>query len=570
MKDLARLIHAASGVEKADLVIKNARVTNVFTGEIQECDIAVCGSYIAGLGQYEGENTIDIGGAYVCPGFIDAHQHIESSLAIPGVFAKSIVPHGTLCAIADPHETANVCGNRAVEFLIENSKSAPMDFFFMAPSCVPALAGERSGAVLDAAALGELKKNPGILGLGEVMDTPGVLGCAPDMLKKLALFSDRVMDGHWTGGGAAQLNAYVAAGIMTNHECADGETVRQCVERGMYVLVREGSTSRDLEWMVKYLLSSKLPADRFCFCTDDKHLNDIAREGHIVHNIRKAVALGMAPVDALRMATINPAKCYGLRDLGAIAPGYFANFVVVEDLRDFSVRQVFYHGAQVSKNYSAPVFAVGRPPEDMLDTVNIAAVSKQDLQLQISADAPAHVIELVPRHVVTRLVRERVGTADGFFSPDGVYSKIVVVERHKKTGRCGVGIVKGFGIKGGAIASTVGHDSHNLVVVGDNDGDILAAIAAAKQAGGGWFAVADGEVAAALPLPVAGLMSMEQEAAVIEEQVEAVNEAAWGLGIGREIDPFAILSFLTLPVIPEGRITPDGLFDVGKFSYIEV
>ncbi|MGI6168215.1 MAG: adenine deaminase [Christensenellales bacterium] len=570
MKELAKLIRVAQGEEAADLVIKNAKVPNVFTGEIQECDVAVCGGYIAGLGKYEGTQSMDVGGAYVCPGLIDAHQHIESSLAIPGVFAKSIVPHGTLCAIADPHETANVCGNRGVEFLIENSRTAPMDFYFMAPSCVPALTGERSGAILDAAALAELIDNPSILGLGEVMNTPGVLGCEPDMLDKLALYRGRVMDGHWTGGSALQLNAYAATGISTNHECADEETVKQCVERGMYVLVREGSTSRDLEWMVRYLLRSELPLDRFCFCTDDKHLSDSKSEGHIIHNIRKAVSLGLAPIDALRMATRNAAACYGLKDLGAVAPGYFANLVVVSDLKEFTVRQVFYRGELVSEDYEPPAFAVASPPATMLHTVNIATVEPTTLRLPVSADGMANVIEIVPRHVVTKLVREEVQKKDGQFVPDGKYSKIVVVERHKASGQCGVGIVKGFGIRGGAIASTVGHDSHNLVVVGDNDADILAAIYEAQALGGGWLAVAGGKTRAALPLPVAGLMSAEQEADVISAQVEAVNEAAFKMGISREIDPFAILSFVTLSVIPEGRITPDGLFDVQKFAYIKV
>lgn len=550
---------------KNTLVIKNANVVNVFTDEIVRADVAVYEDVIIGVGSYSGENEIDAGGAYLAPGFIDAHVHIESSMVIPSSFMKVIMPHGTTTVIADPHEIANVAGAAGIRAMYKLTDELPLRVLFMLPSCVPATPFEHSGAKLVAEDMEQFMHKSRILGLGEVMDANSVINCSQEMLDKLRLFDKRPIDGHAPMLEGMGLNAYRVAGAFSDHECSTYEEVKQKLATGMNILLRIGSAANNMDGVLRRIAEEKLPTRNMMFCTDDKHIEDIRREGHINANARMAVAAGIDPIDAIKMASYNAARAYGIRGVGAIAPGYKADMVLLEDLKDFKVKQVI---SRFGKPYTgeeqipSPIL-----PPQVFNSVRLPEISKYDLALRCHVSAP--VIKMIPHQLVTELVyRDVERDENGCFIPSEGMVKLAVIERHHATGSMAVGILEGLGIKHGAVASTVAHDSHNLVVAGDNDEDMLMAIESLRDCGGGYSVVSRGVVLARLPLPIAGLMTAAPVNDVLEIQ-QALLDALYSLGAKQDSDPLIALSFMALPVIPAVKLTDEGLFDAVNFKFIK-
>ena len=550
---------------KNTLVIKNANVVNVFTDEIVRADVAVYGDVIIGVGSYSGENEIDAGGAYLAPGFIDAHVHIESSMVIPSSFKKVIMPHGTTTVIADPHEIANVAGAAGIRAMYKLTDELPLRVLFMLPSCVPATPFEHSGAKLVAEDMEQFMHKSRILGLGEVMDANSVINCSQEMLDKLRLFDKRPIDGHAPMLEGMGLNAYRVAGAFSDHECSTYEEVKQKLATGMNILLRIGSAANNMDGVLRRIAEEKLPTQNMMFCTDDKHIEDIRREGHINANARMAVAAGIDPIDAIKMASYNAARAYGIRGVGAIAPGYKADMVLLEDLKDFKVKQVisrFGRPYTGEEQIPSPIL-----PPQVFNSVRLPEISKYDLALRCHVSAP--VIKMIPHQLVTELVyRDVERDENGCFIPSEGMVKLAVIERHHATGSMAVGILEGLGIKHGAVASTVAHDSHNLVVAGDNDEDMLMAIESLRDCGGGYSVVSRGVVLARLPLPIAGLMTAAPVNDVLEIQ-QALLDALYSLGAKRDSDPLIALSFMALPVIPAVKLTDEGLFDAVNFKFIK-
>lgn len=550
---------------KNTLVIKNANVVNVFTDEIVRADVAVYGDVIIGVGSYSGENEIDAGGAYLAPGFIDAHVHIESSMVIPSSFMKVIMPHGTTTVIADPHEIANVAGAAGIRAMYKLTDELPLRVLFMLPSCVPATPFEHSGAKLVAEDMEQFMHKSRILGLGEVMDANSVINCSQEMLDKLRLFDKRPIDGHAPMLEGMGLNAYRVAGAFSDHECSTYEEVKQKLATGMNILLRIGSAANNMDGVLRRIAEEKLPTQNMMFCTDDKHIEDIRREGHINANARMAVAAGIDPIDAIKMASYNAARAYGIRGVGAIAPGYKADMVLLEDLKDFKVKQVisrFGRPYTGEEQIPSPIL-----PPQVFNSVRLPEISKYDLALRCHVSAP--VIKMIPHQLVTELVyRDVERDENGCFIPSEGMVKLAVIERHHATGSMAVGILEGLGIKHGAVASTVAHDSHNLVVAGDNDEDMLMAIESLRDCGGGYSVVSRGVVLVRLPLPIAGLMTAAPVNDVLEIQ-QALLDALYSLGAKRDSDPLIALSFMALPVIPAVKLTDEGLFDAVNFKFIK-
>lgn len=550
---------------KNTLVIKNANVVNVFTDEIVRADVAVYEDVIIGVGSYSGENEIDAGGAYLAPGFIDAHVHIESSMVIPSSFMKVIMPHGTTTVIADPHEIANVAGAAGIRAMYKLTDELPLRVLFMLPSCVPATPFEHSGAKLVAEDMEQFMHKSRILGLGEVMDANSVINCSQEMLDKLRLFDKRPIDGHAPMLEGMGLNAYRVAGAFSDHECSTYEEVKQKLATGMNILLRIGSAANNMDDVLRRIAKEKLPTRNMMFCTDDKHIEDIRREGHINANARMAVAAGIDPIDAIKMASYNAARAYGIRGVGAIAPGYKADMVLLEDLKDFKVKQVisrFGRPYTGEEQIPSPIL-----PPQVFNSVRLPEISKYDLALRCHVSAP--VIKMIPHQLVTELVyRDVERDENGCFIPSEGMVKLAVIERHHATGSMAVGILEGLGIKHGAVASTVSHDSHNLVVAGDNDEDMLMAIESLRDCGGGYSVVSRGVVLARLPLPIAGLMTAAPVNDVLEIQ-QALLDALYSLGAKRDSDPLIALSFMALPVIPAVKLTDEGLFDAVNFKFIK-
>lgn len=550
---------------KNTLVIKNANVVNVFTDEIVRADVAVYEDVIIGVGSYSGENEIDAGGAYLAPGFIDAHVHIESSMVIPSSFMKVIMPHGTTTVIADPHEIANVAGAAGIRAMYKLTDELPLRVLFMLPSCVPATPFEHSGAKLVAEDMEQFMHKSRILGLGEVMDANSVINCSQEMLDKLRLFDKRPIDGHAPMLEGMGLNAYRVAGAFSDHECSTYEEVKQKLATGMNILLRIGSAANNMDGVLRRIAKEKLPTRNMMFCTDDKHIEDIRREGHINANARLAVAAGIDPIDAIKMASYNAARAYGIRGVGAIAPGYKADMVLLEDLKDFKVKQVisrFGRPYTGEEQIPSPIL-----PPQVFNSVRLPEISKYDLALRCHVSAP--VIKMIPHQLVTELVyRDVERDENGCFIPSEGMVKLAVIERHHATGSMAVGILEGLGIKHGAVASTVAHDSHNLVVAGDNDEDMLMAIESLRDCGGGYSVVSRGVVLARLPLPIAGLMTAAPVNDVLEIQ-QALLDALYSLGARRDSDPLIALSFMALPVIPAVKLTDEGLFDAVNFKFIK-
>lgn len=550
---------------KNTLVIKNANVVNVFTDEIVRADVAVYEDVIIGVGSYSGENEIDAGGAYLAPGFIDAHVHIESSMVIPSSFMKVIMPHGTTTVIADPHEIANVAGAAGIRAMYKLTDELPLRVLFMLPSCVPATPFEHSGAKLVAEDMEQFMHKSRVLGLGEVMDANSVINCSQEMLDKLRLFDKRPIDGHAPMLEGMGLNAYRVAGAFSDHECSTYEEVKAKLATGMNILLRIGSAANNMDGVLRRIAEEKLPTRNMMFCTDDKHIEDIRREGHINANARMAVAAGIDPIDAIKMASYNAARAYGIRGVGAIAPGYKADMVLLEDLKDFKVKQVisrFGRPYTGKEQIPSPIL-----PPQVFNSVRLPEISKYDLALRCHVSAP--VIKMIPHQLVTELVyRDVERDENGCFIPSEGMVKLAVIERHHATGSMAVGILEGLGIKHGAVASTVAHDSHNLVVAGDNDEDMLMAIESLRDCGGGYSVVSRGVVLARLPLPIAGLMTAAPVNDVLEIQ-QALLDALYSLGAKRDSDPLIALSFMALPVIPAVKLTDEGLFDAVNFKFIK-
>jgi len=555
----AAILNAAN--RNAALVIKNAKIVNVFTEEIIEGDVAMRDGIIIGVGSYTGRVEIDAKGGYLCPGLMDGHVHIESSMAHPSRFANVILEKGTTSIIADPHEIANVCGSDGIQYMLDQTEWLPLSVFIMVPSCVPATAFETSGAKLTARDLEPFISHPRVLGLGEVMDYVATVEGDGEMLDKLHLFRHHPIDGHAPTLSGDALNAYCVAGPQTDHECITYEEVLEKLRDGLRIHLRLGSANRNVEEIMKKIAENGLPTRRMSFCTDDKHLADIREEGHINYIVRRAVANGIPPIKAIQMATINTADAYGIRHYGAVAPGYRADLVLFDNLTDFNPQFVITDG----KVFEPSVDSHIKPDPKIYNSVHLAPRKPDVLKMPISGKA--NIIRLIPKELVTALDVEDVYTENGLFVPRDGLLKLAVLERHHASGRVGLGILRGFDIKDGAIATTVGHDSHNLVVVGDNDADMLMAVDVLEECGGGYVVVSRGEVKAKLILSVAGLMSDAPLEVILKHQRELLDAAA-ALGIHTESDPFITLSFIALPVIPDVRLTDMGLFNVRTMEFV--
>lgn len=566
---LEQYIDAAVGRKKAETVLKNGRFVNVFTGEICEGDIAVEGGKIVGFGKYAGETEYDIAGKIAVPGLIDAHVHIESSQLSPEEFARLVLPRGTTTAIADPHEITNVCGIAGAKYIADASKNTPLEVKVMLPSCVPATAFETSGATLTGADTEKYIGADFIHGLGEFMNYPGVLYKDSEVIKKLAAArkAGKVIDGHAPATSGLGLNAYIAAGISTDHECTSPEEALEKVSKGMYVHLREGSATRNVAANCGAANAANLR--RFLLCTDDRHAADLKAKGHLDNALRVAVAAGMNPVWAIIAATLNSAECYRLYGKGAIAPGYDADIAVFDDLKNFNCAMVFKGGRLVAKEGKA-LFKTGEKylPAEVKNTVHVGNVAPDDFKIKLKGRR-ANVIRLLKDNVVTEKVVREIESENGDVKLCGTdLLKLAVVERHHGTGNIGLGLLEGYGLKNGAIALTIAHDSHNIIVLGDNNADMAAAVAELKRIGGG-MAIAEGGKAQSLSLDIAGLMSSLPAEEYIA-QSEKLLEKAYSMGVSRDVEAFMSLSFLALLVIPSLKLSDRGLFDADKFELCSI
>jgi adenine deaminase len=559
MDDLSRRLAVARGDEPADVVVRGGRVLSVFTREWLEVDIAVADGWIAGLGDYDGREVVDASGRYVVPGFIDAHMHLESTKLLPDEFARLVLPLGTTAVVLDPHELANVLGTDGVHWLLDACDGLPLDFYFMASSSIPASVFESPRRPLLSGDLESLLRRRRVLGLAEMMNFPGVVNADPAELQKLELAEGVHVDGHAPGLLGRSLNAYAAAGIRSDHEALTPEEGRERLRNGMWLLIREASMARNLQALLP--LVHEFGTNRIAFCTDDRDPEDIAENGHINGMVREAVAAGVAPEDAIVLATINPATWHRLWHLGAIAPGYQADLLLLPDLESFEPQVTLKSGRLVDEIPEPDV------PEWVKHSVRNRPVTAADFRVPWEG-GKARVIGLVPDQVVTELLTEEPATGDGTAVADAErdLAKIAVIERHLGTGRIGLGFVRGSGLQRGALASTVAHDAHNIVVVGMDDDDMTRAVERLGQIGGGIVVVDDGEITAELPLPVAGLLADAPLADVIRLSL-ACNDAARGLGWSGAT-PFLTLSFLGLSVIPSLKITDRGLVDVDRFELV--
>ena len=565
---LKKRILAARGKLPVDLVLKGARVVNLFSGRIQETDVAVYDGLIVGVGlEYHGKEEVDVSGKWIAPGLIDGHLHIESSMLTPSNIASALVVHGTTAIVADPHEIANVLGLDGINYMLEDSSFLPFDIFFTAPSCVPATHLETSGATLQASDLKGLLNEPRVLGMAEMMNFPGVLMGDDQVLKKIILFRNHVLDGHCPMLSGYDLQAYLSVGIGSDHESTDRREALEKMENGMMLMIREGTSAKNLDELVPLVTDKN--SDRFCFVSDDLHAEDIRKRGHLDFVVRKAVQSGLDPVTAIRLSTLNPAQYFGLRGRGAIAPGYRADVVVLDDLNDFDVSSVYKDGRLVVKDGELIEFV--KNPADSFPCkhtpLNIAQLRPEDFRIPHQGGR-ARVIELVPGQIITRIRYEEVKSIDGFVKTDVKTDllKLSVVERHRGSGNIGLGMVKGFGFIEGAIASSVAHDSHNVIVAGVTDEELCRAVEVVRDMGGGLAVVRGRDTLAKVPLEIGGLMSTQPLGPLVKS-IAAVKEAAIGLGCQLD-EPFMALSFLALPVIPELKLTDRGLVDVNRFEIV--
>ncbi len=564
---LKKRIRAARKEIPSDLVLKNAKIVNVFSGKIQEKDVAVYDGVIVGLGtDYHGEKEKDLRGKYLAPGLIDGHLHIESSMLTPSNLAAALLVHGTTTVVADPHEIANVMGLDGIHFMLVDSESIPFDFFFMAPSCVPATHLETSGANLSAADLSTLKDHPRILGLAEMMNFPGILMGDEQVLDKIELYKDKILDGHCPSLTSHDLQAYLTAGIRSDHETTVLSEALEKLENGMTIMIREGSTAKNLETLLPLITPDN--SRRFCFVSDDLHAEDIQREGHLNLVLKKAVKLGLDPVTAIQLVTINPSEYFGIKDRGAIGPGYKADIVVLDDLDSFKADSVYKDGVLVVDSGELIKFEKKTKVIDTLSNpLNMLPITMDNLRIP-HPGGKARIIETVPGQIITRLVKEEVKAEGGQVISDieSDILKLCVVERHRASGRVGLGLVRGFGLKKGAIASSVAHDSHNVVAVGVSDKDIVMAMETVRLMGGGLAVASDNKITVKIPLNIAGLMT-HQPIDQLVNQLQTVRNSIQKLKC-LEKEPFMTLSFLALPVIPEIKLTDKGLVDVNQFENV--
>jgi len=564
--DLKELISVAKGEIPADLLLKNARIVNTFIGEIEQDDVAIYGDRIAGVGNYgKAKEIIDLQGKFLAPGLINGHTHIESSMLHPARYAQAVVPRGTLAVVTDLHEIANVCGPEGIKFVTDLARKLPLDMLFMAPSCVPATHLETSGARISSKEVKRILAHPKIIGLGEMMNFPGVVSGDEEVLQKISASKGKVIDGHAPGLAGKELNAYLSAGILSDHESTTLEEGKEKLRRGMYLMIREGSSEKNLDALLPLVTDNTYK--RCFFVVDDRNCSDLLREGDIDAVVRKAIDRGLEPVRAIQMTTINTAEYFRLHDRGGIGPGYIANLITITDLAKLEIDMVFYQGKLVARQ-SKPLFPLPPVTLELRDTVRIKPPMGKSLKIS-AANETYPVIEIVPGQIVTKKTIEKMKVVDGTVMPDVERDilKLVVVERHKASGNIGLGLVKGFGLKKGALASSVAHDSHNIIAVGTNDFDILKAIEEINRLQGGLVVCADLEILASLPLPIAGLLSPEPLEVVVSQH-EKVEKSAAGLG-NLPPAPFAILSFLALPVIPKLRLTDLGLVDVVDFKLLK-
>ena len=557
-----RIINAAAGREPADLVLKNATYVNVFSNELCHADIAVAEGLIVGMGTYSGKVEADMTGKIVLPGFLDAHIHLESSLVSPKEFVKAVLPHGTTTVITDPHEIANVMGTDGIEYMLQATEDLPVDVRFMLPSCVPATPLDESGAVLDYRAIDSFYDHPRVQGLAEMMNFVGIIAGDDQPVEKIvaAQAHHKKIDGHAPDLVGNDLNAYIAAGVYSDHECHDLNDAIAKLERGQFIMIREGTAARNLEALVP-LLCDKY-SERCMFCTDDKHPNDLLEKGHIDYIVKKAIGLGVDPITAVKVACHNAARYFLLNNRGAIAPGYLGDFVVIDNFQDFNIEKVYKKGELMVENGVVKDFPTPEIEQYLVDrahsTFHVDTLTAEDFT------------EHRPRGIIG-MVNGEITTTDAGYSDriDVEYDvlKIAVVERHKNTHHIGIGFLQGYGLKSGAVATSISHDSHNIIVVGTNEADMAAAVNRVVELNGGIVVWDGGAPVAEVPLAIAGIMS-DEPLVTVNEKLEAAKEKAYALGVSRGIDPFMTLSFMALPVIPSLRITTRGVFDVNSQSYV--
>ncbi|MFW9920108.1 MAG: adenine deaminase [Candidatus Thorarchaeota archaeon] len=566
---LDQIIDVAAGRTRAELVLKNANVVNVFTNEIVKGDVAIHRGFIAGIGNYVGNEVIDVKGKYVSPSFIDGHVHVESSMVMPIQYARAVVPHGTGAVIADPHEIANVLGMEGIMYMSKSMRGGPMEFYIMLPSCVPATDMETNGVTLDFLDIKPLMTEHYVLGLAEAMNYPGVIFKDPAILEKIkvSLKLGKRVDGHAPDISSTDLNAYAAARISSEHECTTLEEAKMKLGVGMHIHIREGSTAKNLKELVPLITPDT--ALSCSFVTDDRNSLDLITKGHIDSIIRDAIRYGLDPVLAIKVATLSTARHYGLQYLGAVAPGYHADLVVLDSLEKVNVKMVFKQGVLVAKNGKlANDFGVQEQPR-LRRSVNVHWLEPEDFQIK-ARGKKMNVIGMIPDQLITERLIEKVTVEDGLAVPDVErdIAKIVIVERHNATPPNGMGFVKGLGIKEGAMVSSIAHDSHNIVAVGTNDIDMIQAVIQVVRMQGGIAIVNNGEVTASLPLPIAGLMS-DKSVEWVSEKMIILKDAAKELGTTLA-EPFMAMAFLSLPVIPKLKLTDKGLVDVERFRFIDL
>ena len=576
-KLLREQVAAATGSKKAELVLKNAQIVNVFTQSVETGDIAIEGGYIVGIGNYEGITEKDLGGAYVCPGFLDGHIHIESSMTSPGEFERAVVPHGTTAVITDPHEIANVAGTAGIRFMMQSAQKLDLDVYFMLPSCVPATDLDESGAELLARDLEPFYADEKVLGLAEMMNAFGVThgdkGCFEKLVQARSL--KKAIDGHAPALSGKELNAYVTAGIRSDHECSDFEEAKEKFARGQWIMIRQGTAAKNLKALMGMFEDPYY--QRCLLVTDDKHPGDLIRIGHIDAIIREAVSMGADPIRAIRMGTLNAAAYFGLHDMGAVAPGYKADLAVFDDLRTLNVKQVYKGGKLVAENgkmlhqkekntdWSTEI------KERVFHSFHRVPITVEELQLKETTGTHQRVIDMVAHELITKERieewKELPGVAPGVdISRDIV--KLAAIERHKNTGHVGLGFLGKYGLKKGAVATSIGHDSHNLVIAGVTDEDMVLAGNRMIENGGGLAIALEGKVLADLPLPIGGLMA-DEPVEVVDEKLEHMKKLSVELGISEDIDAFMTLAFISLPVIPKLRLNTYGVIDVEKHQVVE-
>jgi len=565
--DVRKIIELARGEKEVDLILKNARLVNVFSGDIHLTNVAVDGGRVIGMGDYKAKEEVDLEGKYLVPGFFDGHIHLESSMVTPAEFARAAVPLGTTTVIIDPHEIANVMGLDGIRYMLEASQRLPLDVYIMLPSCVPATHLETSGAKLTSYDLSLLLGNNRVLGLGEMMNFPGVILKDREVLDKIRAAKGKRIDGHAPGLKGKDLCAYIGAGIKSDHECITVKEAKEKLRLGMYIMVREGTAARNLEDLLPLINPDN---SRKCFfVSDDRHPRDLLEEGHINSIIKKAVKLGLDPITAIQMATINTAEYFKLTDVGAIAPGYRADMVVLKDIENFEIEKVFKDGRLVAQNEQILPRKIKKTRVTIRSSMNVDWMGLQGFDIKAEGDKVL-VMQIIPEQIVTKklIVSPKIEKGKVVVDIDRDILKIAVVERHLASGNVGIGLVKGFGLRKGALASSVAHDSHNIVIVGAKDEDMMTAAIEVVRMRGGQVVIKDDEVIASLALPIAGLMN-ERALEKVSDKTKKLNQAATALGC-RLKEPFMSLSFTALPPVPELKLTDKGVVDVEKFQIVSL